>query len=870
MILKLLHKNQIVLILGALLSIFFLKVQIKLPEHLKFELEAQLLSPEDAVAAIYCDDGKGYRSSHMLELPYSPEYRVADATYVFKGRIPCGIGTKKIRFDPLWAEGELILKSFKLRTYRWFEIELDERRGAELTIINGIDKVQSAAGGIKVTSSGQDPIIELTDNVQGYFVVRNRDVFIGILILTPIFAALLKAAQLALSFILVRGEKIELFRQGIENRVDAVISIFTNYIRGSVEKPRDINFLAYLFAFAISIYGSWLFLGAIYPGVSVAYASAFIAAQVSVCFFLLLIAAAGWLLRDTARSWFFPGLAILFAICYVADAQLFRLNGMHISHGLQIMLDGGIQNFQKNLEFTKLSKPLLVAYQIVCLFLILSAFVLAFILGRLKRGFTIKISWKNCISLFVVLISIAYVEQWFSARTKSHSLWSLEQSDIPTYLTFIKAKDFIIEYGVKVKPYPVRGSTEFPQNLTEKVKKRNVYLFILESVRSDVITENVAPNLYKFKGEALNFKKAIANGNATHYGWYSIVNSRIPLYWDTYKSKEHKAGSESLRALKNAGYEIKVHSSKDLSYLSADETMFGSDLQLIDYITKHIPGSIPAIDISVTDTLIQSSINTDVGRASFNIVFWDSTHYPYRWPKTMGATFEPYAGSEESGVSLNSARELAIKNNPMIFNRYKNSIRFSDKLFGRFVNELKRNGLYEDAIIVVVGDHGQQFMEHNYLMHGRTLFSEDLHIPLYIKAPGYSALSSKKVASQVDIMPTILDLLGVGKLGNILSDGQSLVSKNTAGSFGVAAAAGFKNTPFRYVVEIEDWKLVFDLNRNDPLSSNKLYVKNIYDAGDREFIPGGGSKDDYSRFLEDKFGRELKNLPFLDLRSGPL
>jgi lipoteichoic acid synthase len=73
-------------------------------------------------------------------------------------------------------------------------------------------------------------------------------------------------------------------------------------------------------------------------------------------------------------------------------------------------------------------------------------------------------------------------------------------------------------------------------------------------------------------------------------------------------------------------------------------------------------------------------------------------------------------------------------------------------------------GLYDNTIFVFFGDHGEGLGEHGRLMHGDTIWEEGLKIPLIIHAPGWldDGERIEGLSSQIDILPTVLDLLGYG------------------------------------------------------------------------------------------------------------
>ena len=89
---------------------------------------------------------------------------------------------------------------------------------------------------------------------------------------------------------------------------------------------------------------------------------------------------------------------------------------------------------------------------------------------------------------------------------------------------------------------------------------------------------------------------------------------------------------------------------------------------------------------------------------------------------------------------------------------------------------LRAAGLYDDALVVVTSDHGEAFMEHGWIGHNTTLYSEMLRVPLLLKLPRdyRSGLTIKEPVSLIDLAPTILD--GVELAG--LVDGTTFVGNS--------------------------------------------------------------------------------------------
>ncbi|MBI5826129.1 MAG: sulfatase-like hydrolase/transferase [Deltaproteobacteria bacterium] len=94
---------------------------------------------------------------------------------------------------------------------------------------------------------------------------------------------------------------------------------------------------------------------------------------------------------------------------------------------------------------------------------------------------------------------------------------------------------------------------------------------------------------------------------------------------------------------------------------------------------------------------------------------------------------------------------------------YDSEIRYADEQIGRLIATLKNRNMYEDSIIIVTSDHGENMVEHNtYFTHGNNLYNSLLRVPLLIKFPGQT--SAKHITADVrtiDILPTVLDYAGI-------------------------------------------------------------------------------------------------------------
>jgi arylsulfatase A-like enzyme len=94
---------------------------------------------------------------------------------------------------------------------------------------------------------------------------------------------------------------------------------------------------------------------------------------------------------------------------------------------------------------------------------------------------------------------------------------------------------------------------------------------------------------------------------------------------------------------------------------------------------------------------------------------------------------------------------------------YDGEVRHVDEAVGRLCGWLKEAGLYDQTLIVLTADHGQEFHEHGGWWHGTTLYEEQIHVPLVVKLPGgkQAGQTDPRLVRILDIAPTILTLAGI-------------------------------------------------------------------------------------------------------------
>jgi choline-sulfatase len=91
---------------------------------------------------------------------------------------------------------------------------------------------------------------------------------------------------------------------------------------------------------------------------------------------------------------------------------------------------------------------------------------------------------------------------------------------------------------------------------------------------------------------------------------------------------------------------------------------------------------------------------------------------------------------------------------------YDGEIAYADSQLGHFIDTLKKAGVYQKSIIIIVGDHGEGLGEHGEDTHGLFLYDSTLHVPLIVKLPAEAHHGEviDKLVRTTDILPTVLAL----------------------------------------------------------------------------------------------------------------
>jgi len=515
-------------------------------------------------------------------------------------------------------------------------------------------------------------------------------------------------------------------------------------------------------------------------------------------------------------------------LLYLANFVLLGLMNINLLFAVNIFLSGDLKNFLITLRALNINSTFLL---IILLSIIIIPSIGIFSYGltnKLCQKKTLKIKQKHLliffISAFIILICIDFI-----CKHENINYISKNQNKLPLFFNYhsnFKQKIFLTN-NLK----PLRNEEKILKELNEKNinidHKPNIFIFVVESLRKDYLTKGITPNIYSFKEKNITSDITFSSSNTSQISWYSIFHSNYPIYWAE-ANKTLKQGSIPLHILKKTGYKINLFTSTEISYFNMDKLLFGKKNFLVDNFKDFSRSSNEASqrDKFVIEALKKKiSINTNKNSNVF-IIFLDSTHSEYSWPKNFKPKFLPFANKINYLTLSQNKKDLEL-----LKNRYKNALNYIDFLFNDFISALKKNNFYDDSIIVFTSDHGEEFFEKKSLFHASHLNDYQIKVPIIFKLLKNNEKCSKTI-SHINIFPTILAEILPNENFNTFFDGKSIFS-NEATSYilSVNQKGNFTPNEFLFIKDqiklhgklmINNKKLSFNINKFKNINSENI------------------------------------------------
>ena len=502
-----------------------------------------------------------------------------------------------------------------------------------------------------------------------------------------------------------------------------------------------------------------------------------------------------YILKQWAPKWtFFAFIAFLFMflLVHLTNFILLRLIDTSVMYLFKFLFGRGFDHLVTAFLALGLNFRMMVLITLSIFCLPLIGLLLYWWTNRFARLNPWNLSLGQIIVALLAIGNSLLVLEWFAYPYLDRWTYNKLHTRLPFGDTFFAPPPPSIRLAHPLAP--LRNEQETRETLPPltALSKPNIYLFVIETLRRDFVNPSTAPNLSLFAKNNIDFHASSANSNWTALSWFSIFHSDLPFNWAAVRDT-WKEGSIPLQLLKELGYKIHIHASPDLHYFNMDHAIFGEKRQLIDHIEENFTNH--QLDPCDRDLLclqaFEQEIKKEGGReGNLYIFFLDSTHSEYSFPKNFPLKFEPIA--KQINYLTFSQKGLEL-----VKNRYRNAIFFVDSLMGNFFRTLQNEDLYNSAVIMVTGDHGEEFYEERSLFHGTHLNRYQIEVPIFCRFPGASDAASE--ATHIDLFPSVLHYLTGKEDFSNLFDGKSIFSKNRS-PYRIAVLQNGSNPPVEFLI----------------------------------------------------------------------
>lgn len=345
--------------------------------------------------------------------------------------------------------------------------------------------------------------------------------------------------------------------------------------------------------------------------------------------------------------------------------------------------------------------------------------------------------------------------------------YPLEATHLLMKMGFRQPKEYV---SAKLK---TNGETNYPLKPLNygKAEKPNILFIMVDSWNKRSLTPECMPNSYRVASEGQWYDNHFSCSNRTRPSVFGIFFGVSPIYWDSFDT-DHKCPL-LFDAMRHNGYEMTIHCSACLLNPPLGRVVFSS----IPGVQMKTPGNtVYDRDCRITSDFIKElPALRKSGKPFFSLLFYDLAH-SFEFPKDKPKKFMPswdYADYSALGNDTDPTE---------FFNLYRNCCYEIDQLIGKVLAALKKEGLDKNTIIILTGDHGQEFNENhkNYWGHNGNFSKYQVGIPFIMKIPGEKPHRYTYRTTHYDIAPTLMhNYLGVKNPTPEYSDGYLLGDKRS-------------------------------------------------------------------------------------------
>jgi uncharacterized protein len=282
----------------------------------------------------------------------------------------------------------------------------------------------------------------------------------------------------------------------------------------------------------------------------------------------------------------------------------------------------------------------------------------------------------------------------------------------------------------------------------------NMMFLVIDSWRKDMFTPEMTPAVHAASQGARVWENHISGGNGTRFGVFSMLYGLHGSYW--WPVLEERRRPVLLETLEELGYDLRVFSSASMEFPEFKDTAWvGMGDRVVDQHPSSFSHDRDAMVADRIDEWLAERKAEKNEKPFFCFVLLDAPHQPYH---NNGGPFQPAAAEVdyiELGRNGDDPELLEL-----VYNRYKNSVLYADEIAGRILGSLEDSGEMDETLLLVTGDHGEEFNECGFWGHTSSFSPPQLDVPFFIRGPGVEPGVEYGKTSHLDIASSLLELMG--------------------------------------------------------------------------------------------------------------
>jgi arylsulfatase A-like enzyme len=315
----------------------------------------------------------------------------------------------------------------------------------------------------------------------------------------------------------------------------------------------------------------------------------------------------------------------------------------------------------------------------------------------------------------------------------------------------------------------------------------NIIWIVIDSLRYDYVGLNdgknpLTPNIDRFARQAIVFDQAISQGPSTPPSVKSFMSSTYPNEYDGPTSRMTPlrpylpaflnqnsyatagiTSNEYLSSSRGWNRDFQFYDDCNLDNVYKQSTLFRG----VNQVAKRLghPLGWPA---KLGDGVIFQKADTWIDENKRPFFLWlqiMDVHWPYRIQKfSLNPAWQFENQNDQKNITPRLTSEtpnFTPEEHKSLLRQYQDAVRRVDSLLGDYLESLFKQGRFEDTVIIITADHGEEFGEHGHYFHSSNLFDILVHVPLIVYLPRALKPANRVYSSQVrliDIFPTLIDL----------------------------------------------------------------------------------------------------------------